>query len=171
MKKVLALMAAATVISGSAFADGAVNLTTWDSGKPIYYLTSGTLAGGSGFYAQVLSGGVPIVSTTPGVGNTFAIDTDGNFDAGFGMATGIAPSTSGELTLRVWKGTSTYDPTAPQAQVSWNQVIGDNPAAPTLPVPASLNIPSSLTIVAVPEPSTIALGMLGAAALLIRRRK
>lgn len=170
MKKVLAFVAAVTAISGSVFADGAVNLTTWDSGKPIFYLTDGSLAGGADFYAEVLSGGAAIVSTTPGAGSKFSIDPDGNFDAGFGLATGVDPLGTTTLTLRAWKGAATYAEAAAKGEVSWSQAVGDNPAAPTLPNAVALNVPSSV-IIQVPEPSTIALGMLGAAALLIRRRK
>lgn len=172
MKKVLAFMAAVTVISGTVLADGYINLTTWDSGKPVYYLTSGTLAGGADFYAQVVAGpnNAPVVSTTDGK-SVFNITSDGNIDNGTGLVLGVDPLASASVTFRAWKGAATYDAALERGAVTWNQNIGDNPAAPNAPTPASLNIPSSVTIVAVPEPSTIALGLLGAAALLIRRRK
>jgi hypothetical protein len=169
MKYVLAFMAAATVMIGSAFADGAVNLTTWDCGSPIYIFSDGRLAGGADWYAEILSGGAAIVSTTPGMGSRFPVDTDGNFDAGYGLATGVPSLGTAALTLRVWKGAATFDMSNFKGTLSWTQAVGDNPAAPTLPTPAKLNIPTSIIIL--PEPSTIALGMLGAAALFVRRRK
>jgi hypothetical protein len=169
MKKVLAFAAAVSMISGSAFATGAIDLTTYDAGNPVYYLTSGSLATGSDFYAQILYNGVPVASSS-GV-STFALSS-GDFDGGFGDVPGTADgATSVSLTLRAWKGTSTYDINAPQGEVNWSQTVGADPGAPTLPSPAQLAVPSSVIIKAVPEPTTIALGMLGAAALLIRRRK
>jgi len=47
---------------------------------------------------------------------------------------------------------------------------GDPQNPTTIPVPVGLQ-PFSLAIVGVPEPSTIALGVVGAAALLLRRRR
>jgi hypothetical protein len=177
MKKVLAFAAAISMISGSAFAIGAVDLTTYDAaggaGLPIYYLTSGSLpSGGSDFYAQVLYNGTPIVSTTGT--STFAIASDGNFDGGYGDIPGTTDSQANvSLTLRAWKGASWATATA-TGELTWNQTIGTDPGAPTTPSGLNLNIPSSLVltpVVTTPEPTTIALGMLGAAALLIRRRK
>jgi hypothetical protein len=173
MKKVLAFLAAVTMISGSAFADASVYLNTYDAGHPIFYLTSGSPATGSDFFAEVLGGPqggalAPIASS--GV-STFAI-VAGDFDNGFGSIPGLADNSAGSFTLRAWKGTAGYDAALEKGSVSWNQTTGANPGAPALPTPATLNIPSSVLIVAaVPEPSTIALGLLGAAALLIRRRK
>jgi hypothetical protein len=171
MKKILAFAAAVSMISGSAFATGAVSLNTYDSATPIYYLTSGTLATGSDVYAQVYYNGVAI-SNSDGV-STFSVSS-GDFDAGYADVPGTTDGQTGvSLTLKVWKGGTSYETAEYTATVTWSQTLGSDKGAPNAPDPAALAIPSSvvLTAVSIPEPTTIALGMLGAAGLLIRRRR
>jgi len=169
MKKVLAFLAAVSAISGSAYATGAVLLNNYDADKPIFYLTAGSVANGSDFYAQVLSG-TTVLANNSGV-NTFQIGSDGSFDFGFADVPGTADNAPDvSLTLRAFKGTS-WDTATYQGSVTWSQTLGANPGGVTLPTAATLNVPTSVIISPIPEPSTIALGMLGAAALLIRRRK
>ena len=49
--------------------------------------------------------------------------------------------------------------------------LGNPNASPQVPAPALFGMPAGYQLTLVPEPSTIVLGVLGAAALLIRRRK
>jgi len=49
--------------------------------------------------------------------------------------------------------------------------LGNPTASPPVPAPALFGMPTGWNLTLVPEPSTILLGVLGAAALLLRRRK
>ncbi len=143
-------MVAIAAISGSVFADGSIDLTTWDSGNSIYYLMAGKPAGGSGFYAEVLAGpNQTVIRSTADNSAKFLIEPDGNFDGGFGYIPNVAPNSAVSITLRAWKGATSYDKASERASVSWIQEVGDNPAAPAFPRPAMLNIPTNLIIVPV----------------------
>lgn len=95
----------------------------------------------------------------------------------------VLTTTSGAYQLRVWNTAngSTYEAAAATvgAKVGVSSsisvsLLGYNPATQTAPpgYPTANGFASfSLSTVAVPEPATIALGLFGAAGLLIRRRK
>jgi hypothetical protein len=172
MKKVLAVLAATTMVGMSVLADGTVYLNSFDSGNPIFYLNANTAADGADMFVQILANGTPIASTNPGNPTAFNL-SGGNFDAGYGVIPGVTTTDNVNFTIQAWKGAS-FATATETATATWTQKVADSPAAPTPPNPASLNNPAGLIIgpsAVVPEPTTIALGMLGAAALLIRRRK
>lgn len=81
--------------------------------------------------------------------------------------------------LRAWTGAATYELAAvtPGAKIgsssplTGNNIIVQGPPSLTTPPNTSLHGSFALTSVVVPEPATIALGLFGAAGLLVRRRK
>jgi len=191
MKK-LAILAALTMLSFSVKADKAtVNLNNFDAnggnGVPIYLVTSGTLAPTAGVFVQILGGpsggeqsavqdktGAAIAPWAMGTGGAGA----GFFDNGVGIVPGVADGAQANITLQVWQGTAAggFGAATTKASATWTQATGSwtSTQVPPAPFPnVALAIPgTSLTMTGVvPEPSTIALGLLGGLALLIRRRK
>jgi len=190
MKK-LAILAALTILSFSVKADKAtVNLNNFDAnggnGVPIYLLTSGTLAPTAGVFVQILGGPVggaqaPIQDKTGAAIAPFAMGTGGAgagyFDNGVGIVPGVADNGQAQITLNIWQGTAAGGISGAQNSVTktWTQATGGwNSAAvpPAALTGVALAIPgTSLTLTGVPEPTTLALGLLGGLALMIRRRK
>jgi len=185
MKK-LALLAAVTMVSLSVLADKAtVSLNNFDANVPIYYLKSGTLAPtGQNIFVQVWGGPVggtlnPLVDSA-GAAITIAMGAGGSgagwFDVGAGVVPGVADNAQATFQLVAWHGASLATADSTAKSPTWNQATGSWNSAAVPPAPLggpALNIPGGTwnTIVPVPEPSTILLSLLGAAALLIRRRK
>jgi hypothetical protein len=178
MKKVLSVLAALAVIgSASCFGAAAVSLNNYDANHPIY-LTGTTLAG-TGCYIQIYGGAdaasaVALTSTGGGNGVFSLADDPGFFDGGIGNIPGLADGAQATLVAHVWQGDGTPGAWANAGQnanvATWTQATGAN-TPPNLPAPAALAIPAGVTIVAVPEPTTLALGLIGAAGLLFFRRK
>lgn len=188
MKKLLltlALTALATATYGAAGA--AVNLNNFDPDKPIYIGSEGTLAANDAagnIYLAFMGGpqGGPLAPMTASDGvSVFELAFDGYFDGGFGAVPGAAPNAQVDLKIQVWKGAPgsdyasaaaalmpVYEATWTQASGSWDP--GPPPGTPS-GLPNGLSVPGTVVMTVVPEPSTIALGLLGAAALFIRRRK
>lgn len=177
MKKLLAVLAVLAVVSLSskAFAaDGTINLTNYDSNNPI---RSGSLTGPNlptaGSFVQVLGGAtggaLQVLSSSTGL-SIFTLSEPGFFDAGFAVVPGVAEGGTGQFQVRAWRTAATYDLASERGNsVNYSNAVGTNPAAPDLPRPALNQMPGFF--VAVPEPSTVILGLLGAGALLFRRRK
>jgi len=186
MKK-LAILAALGIMAVSAScwaaAQATVSANNYDADKAVFYLTAGTpVAINAGCMVEILGGAAGSGGTTLAtVAGTTQTDIPinqvaGYFDAGTVTIPGVTPSSNADITLRAFIGSS-WDTATYRGSVTWTgQATGSwDPSAvpPSPPTGPSMAIPSSiiLTAVAVPEPSTIALGLLGAAALLIRRRK
>jgi hypothetical protein len=184
MKKALALIAA-LLTSGAAYAQGQVNFLTAvgpAANRIVFAPVSrvgapaagqGTGAG-AGFSAQlVLDQGGTITALTPAT--TFRVDSPAAsffvVDPGSPVTVpGIASGGSAPLRLRAWDSTfASYD-----AAVAGSGQFGQSDIA-NVALGGGLLPPTNLVglqgFVMVPEPSTIALGVLGAAALLLRRRK
>jgi hypothetical protein len=78
--------------------------------------------------------------------------------------------------LRAWKGAATYEAAlvtvgAKVGSSATTSIVVGGPPSLAAPPNTSLHGGFTLSTVAVPEPATIALGLFGAAGLLIRRRK
>jgi hypothetical protein len=186
MKKLAVLAAIAIMgIAASAQVSSIVQLNNFGPpDSPIYYLTSGTPSPATqGVMVQVLAGPVggalaPIKNTS-GV-DTFPINTaglDGYFDGGIGVIPGIATAGGqADFQIRAWVGADFASASFTGLSAKWTQATTSADLTPPNLPPATiaaLNIPANVIVTgaAVPEPTTIALGLLGAAALMIRRRK
>lgn len=150
--------------------DGTTRLNTTFFGQIYAGANSGSLAAiGSAVQFGTVGG-------TPNVGaNGFIIGTTVSQVSGslFGGSAGV-------YQLRAWSGAATYELAAATvgAKIGSSSVqsvtFGGVPSgggAPLTPPDVSLHGSFQLSTVAVPEPATIALGLFGAAGLLIRRRK
>jgi len=103
---------------------------------------------------------------TPVLFGTVADGLDGYITTGGDLSvSGAAAGSTYWVKLHAWKvGDTSTEGFSPALSLK----LGGPGDPPT--VPASLDLLGATAIVAVPEPSTIALGLLGLAALLIRRR-
>ncbi len=175
--KRLALLAALIIGSAaSSFAAvGTVMLNNYDADKAVFLDTAGTKAPMDSVFFELLGNGALVQNTTDG-STKWSINAEaGYFDTGVGIVPGVAANATGvNFELRGYVGASWATGTK-IGSITWTQAVGswDNTAQPPAPPSgAALALPGNLLVkTAIPEPSTIALGLLGAAALLIRRRK
>jgi hypothetical protein len=181
MKKLLVTLAA-VLVSVSAFAQGSVSFSNRTSGGDWKVaLSDGTAAGlsaspiavnifladASGTAPTGTSLGSTTFRTTPAAAAFFVTSID-EIDV-----TGLAPGSSSQKFVAQFTGANIQTTTVPLVINPNAPAGGGTPPAPPgelLPANAAL-LGSTLTLPSVPEPSTIALGVLGAAALLLRRRK
>jgi hypothetical protein len=106
-------------------------------------------------------------------------DASGFFDAQTGVIPGATPGANVTFQLKAWTGGTSYGDSLNTLQAEsaqWSQATGSwvtDAQPPATPPSVTLALPGSFAMhnAVVPEPSTIALGLLGAGALLIRRRK
>jgi hypothetical protein len=175
MKKVLSIMAALGIVGAAVqcYGGAAVLSNNYDQngglGQPVYYEVPGTLAPVADTWLQFTTvGDVPI-------GAAFKLSDPGFFDTGFIEIPGAADNTDVSFKLQAWKGSVgiiadiTYAAAAAKVEATISQRAGANAGAPTPPNPAMLAMPTEF-VIAVPEPSTVALVLLGGAVLLLRRR-
>lgn len=183
MKKFIAL--AITLAASAAYGQGTVNLSNNVGAKIFPILTpSGGIVSGAGYSIGVYKAGTPEVL---GAGIVFAT-ANGRFNAGTGAAIpGVAAGAKASLVVRAWDnagGTinSYADATIKGESAPFSTGTlggdpdGDGPLLPITPIGMVVEgvggfTSFSLGTTVVPEPTTIALGAIGAAALLIRRRK
>jgi len=188
MKK-LALLAAITLMGVRCFAaaEATVPLNNFDANNAIMYMATPTSTSVPApltlnINVELLGGpsATQLQPVTPTGGGSAVIpiaasQVPGFFDGGVGVVPGVAGGATATFQLLAFVGT---DPTVAsavksatwtQATGSWDPTVVPPPPPPTTP---QLNVPAGITVgAAVPEPSTIALGLLGLGALLIRRRK
>lgn len=173
MKKLLTV-AALLVVAYATQAQGTVNFNNKTGGvdSPVFDVGGTTKLAGPAFLAGLYEGDTLLGATAPfrtGIGAGYwnpAPDSS--------RATSVAPGANATLTVRAWEasGGANY-----AAALSAGKKTGKSDAVtvatggagspPSLP--AVLTGLKSFSLV--PEPSTIALGALGAAVLLFRRRK
>jgi len=192
MKKLITIVAGVLLVNLAAMAQGTVSLANVGAGlnSPVRYFATGALVGaGDPVTVELLAGttaasvaplGTAVTTTTWLAGGYFGVGGAEKVLPGF--AAGSFPF----FQLRAWNntgGVNTYAGAlaANQAYVAgpvFQLVAGGglnglgNPAAsPPVPAPALFGMPTGWTLNLVPEPSTLLLGALGAAALLFRRRK
>jgi len=175
MKKLLIALAAVLVTAAS-YGQGFVNFNTRVTGgidAPIR-LADGTGPGPSYSAALYLVSG----------GNTTLVpDSVTTFRSGAGAAyivgkaaqvPGAPADAPANFVIRAWQtAAGSYEAAAASTTFGFGQ-SGQFTVTPTAPPAFPADLPASVTgftVTVVPEPSTIALGVLGAAALLLRRRK
>jgi len=164
---------------------------------PLYMDPADPAAGGAANKgAGQLAGGVTVGLFTAGSAAAFATSILGTTAAQSPFAVnpasqtvsvpGSAPGTTPSITVRAWQGQSFAAASAPQSGLEsgeWvigaTKQLGGDPGGGALPItPPTLSgfgpesgAGLSLTYHTIPEPTTIALGVLGVGALLLRRRK
>lgn len=184
MKKViLALFVAALAVSVNhgLMAQGATGAVILNNTTTPITMQGGTPAAGGTLF-QIL-GGPSEDSLTPlmlasgddifmtGAGLPPAAADTGLFLLGTVRVPGVDPNMDAFFQARAWRDAATFDEaTLRGASDVWQQATGNFPEPGSLQPPegVALEFPG---VTIVPEPTTIALGLLGAAALLFRRRK
>ena len=176
MKGIALSLMLAAAIPTTCFGAAAVALENYSSNTPVYYIPG--LLAGAGCYVQFYGGAdaasvQPLVSTAGGNGVFSLADNPGFFDGGIGNIPGVADGNQATIVAHVWQGDAAPGAWATawtfEAVATWTQLTGAN-SPPNLPTPAPLNFPAGLTLL-FPEPTTWALGLIGAGMLLVFRRK
>jgi hypothetical protein len=187
MKKLfLGLFACALLAANSAFATGEIQFLTFNSGdssKGTVFNTDGTTPVGSTFLGQLYISST-IGGTYTAIGSAVSfIDGFGVINAGTVTINGFNPGDSAFYMLRAWN--SAAGSTFEAASVAGNGIVGSSaPAAfqvggtgstgnppPVFSAVANIHPTFSVSVAAVPEPTTIALGVLGGLGMLARRRR
>jgi PEP-CTERM motif len=181
MKKAIILSLALSALVSVAKADIALDGLTFNANNSalgaVYFDTVGATPADStvkvDFLFGATSGSLTLASSV------FTIQ-NGNFgylNAGpFNVTTGsLGGGSAGFYQMRAWTGGATYSDVSNTkfgSSAITGITFGGTPlgGGAALP-PVALNLHGSFAIAAVPEPATIALGLFGAAGLLVRRRK
>jgi len=183
MKKLLLVGVVSLVGVSSVSAQGTINFVNRITGqldKPVYNV-GGALLSGANFMAQLYYS-----ATDPGPARSLnaILDTAAVFRTGAGagywnagadatrVLPGITPNTQVWLQVRAWDSTfgATYDIAKAAGGVWGDSNVFTAIAGGGSPPVAPANMTGLTSFTLVPEPSTIALGILGAVALLLRRR-
>lgn len=165
MKNILALAACVCALAVSAYGQGTLNfnnrVTSAGLDSPVFDV-GGAAKLAEGF-AQLVVNGTP-------VGDATAMRTGsaaGYFSGGTANIASVAPGATASIQVRAWKGGATFETaTATGISEAINVTLGGAGSPPSLPA----NLVGLKSFSLVPEPSTIALGLIGAAALMLRRR-
>jgi len=183
MKKI-AIIACSLLAAAGVYAQGTVNFANAGAGlnAPVHLNTIGGALVGTGYMAQLLldtgGGSLTAVGTAA---NFIGAGAPGYFNGGVVTVAQVAPGASGTFQAFAWDsatGVTTYA----AALAAWQAgtihggyggpvtiTTGGAGSPPTTPSPLTGLQPWFVT--QVPEPSTIALGVIGGLALLLRRRK
>lgn len=182
MKKFTATLLASSLLGLAAYAQGTVNFVNVNSGAGLnapIFLNDGTTKVGSGFTAELMAGAsagsLASVATTGFLTGAGA----GYFQGGTVVIPGVAGGANAFLQVRVFATSSGSFAAASAAgllntygQSGVFSVATGNPGASPPIVPAVLTGLTSFNLnPAIPEPSSLALAGLGAAALLAFRRR
>jgi hypothetical protein len=178
--KILAIAISCIGLTSAAFAQGQINFFTFNSTTSLgqVFSTAGVPAGGT--YVGQLYGGLTSDRTTftaVGTPSAFASNS-GYINSGIVNVAGTFGGQTFFYELRVWDSalaSSLETQATGRGGISPNVaslVLGGTPNGGGTPVPVSnANGFNTFTLAPVPEPSTIALGILGAGSLLFLRRK
>lgn len=177
MKKALIAVACA-VVSLSAYAQGTLNFNNRVPANsidaPVFNVGNTVKLEGTGFLAQIYAGPTADSLAAVGVASPFRTGAGaGYINAGANAAVSVptvAPGANAFVRVRAWDTSTgaTYEAAGIKGESALLTIAtGGVGAPPSLPA----NLVGLTSFSLVPEPSTIALGVLGAAALLLRRRK
>jgi len=195
-KQIIGLALGVAVCVPAAKADFQIDFTTTvNANNPVFDFGGSTVKGANGFVGELFLGTVSgnLSPLTTKAGSPSAIQSFGNTatsDDGYILAGSltyasmtITSDTAGFYQLAVWNtadgadfATASAKPgahvgiTAEQSVTFRGYVSGNIPPVSGVPQ-ASLQPSLTLSVVPVPEPATMTLGLLGAAGLLMRRRK
>lgn len=196
MKKLITIGASVLLVNLSALAQGTIllqNFGTGFTGAGVRDANNVLIAAGSPITVELLGGATAgsvqpftaqITTTTWAGGGIFGLGDS----AGERVLPGLAPGSFPFFQLRAWNNTGGITSYAaalsvPNAAYQYSTIFQlvpggglsglGNPAGVPTAIPAGplFGMPTGFQLIPVPEPSTIALGILGAAALLLRRRK
>jgi hypothetical protein len=188
LKKLILILVSAFV-GISSRGQGTLWLNNYDSGFGIFEYN---LPAPVGTQIQVLVGASPgslspIESVGPNPSSIFTVgasDVNGKgpgtgsfFDGGYGHVIDVAPGATAYVEVIAWVGAPSFSAalvtSGAYIDVSpvFSEALGTSPSAPNIPVPAILELPGSLRFFYVPEPSGMAVSVLGAAILLAFRRR
>jgi len=194
MKKLLATAASVLLVNLSALAQGTIQLQNIGPGlnAPVRDPSGALVGAGAPYTIELLAGttavsvapfATPVTTTTWLAGGYFGVSDFGGSDAAR-VLPGFAPGSFPFLQLRAWNNTGGI--TSFDAAVAVGQAYPPSPGFqlqlggglsglghtgdPPWPAPPLFGMPTGWTFLAIPEPSTVVLGVLGAAALLLRRR-
>jgi len=187
MKKIIATVLGVAAAS-AVYGQGTIASLANSLGATIYPIfdTDGTTKlAGSNYKVEVFLYGSDANPFGTQLGTTVSsIATSGRFNAGSSISVpGKAPGTTATLIVRAWDttkpGGSSYDTAAVRGKsdpfvtdLLGGDPDGDGPLLPITPKGMVTGTAAGFkSFSLVPEPTTIALGALGAAALLLRRRK
>ena len=176
MKKQLAIILTLAAVAVSANAQGFFNFANGASGvnAPVKESDGTTLLNNT-YKADYYYGAAGVVDPNALVSGGQAVSFSGN--GIFLGGTQIISGQSGTVTLQVraWRasdGASWAAAQVPGAHVGQGNLIQVALGTGAATVPNMVGLQGfNLTVVPVPEPATIALGLMGAGALFIRRRK
>jgi len=178
MKKIALLATCLWATAVVSYAQGTVNFSNAGGtfASPVYQADGTTKLSGSTYMAELLAG--PDASSLAVVGAAAPFLTGGGagfFNGGVITIATVVPGATGTFQVRAWSTAAGATFAAAQASGQGYGLsnvftgptggVGSPPSSPT-----SLTGLQSFNLV-VPEPSTIALGVLGGLALLLRRRK
>jgi hypothetical protein len=136
---------------------------------PVFDIDGTTRLAGNQYMAQLLINGTAI-ATTPFLTGGNA----GYFLGGTKVLTGVTSGSTVTATIQAWDTATgaSFDAALNKTSADWQlTIVGDTAVSPNVPPAALVGMPTGLSLVAVPEPTTIALAILGGVALLFRRRK
>jgi hypothetical protein len=185
MKK-LVIMAAAVFATVNIFAQGTVNFSNIGISAPVFNTKTGANAiSGTSFtvalYFAPSTGAAgeapPDDSTMVQLGASASLVAAGTYNAGTRTADIAPPGFFGWFQVRAWETSfGSYDSAANQlglvGKTAVTKIDTGDPTTVPPGTPASLKGISGIQLAVVPEPSVIGLGLLGAGALfLLRRRK
>jgi hypothetical protein len=182
MKKLI-ISAICVLAALSAYGQGSVNFTNFAPpiDAPVFGVDGTTRLSGAGFMAQLYAGPAGGALAAIGAPAPFlAGGGAGYFNAGSRAIAAVAPGAAADLQVRAWDASagSTYEAAlaaggaAGVSGVLAGITTGGAGSPPSLP--ANLTGLTSFSLMpgaVIPEPSTIALGLLGAGLLMFRRRK
>lgn len=171
MKRTLAVIAVLGVMAMAAktYAVGTLWLENYTADKPVFKITPGTKLAEPAFVSLWAGESAATLTQVFITGSPYSFaDDPGYFDAGV-VQLGTLPAGNLAFQVQVWTGGRSSPELVGLSEV-WTQQSGSYTPTepPTPPTGPSANL-GNITLV--PEPSTIALGLLGLGALLIRRRK
>jgi hypothetical protein len=180
MKKLLIALAA-VMITAATYGQGQVVFANrvGAAGLDAPVLIAGTQTGpGPGYSAQLfLSAGGSLTPLTPtsvfqAAGTGTAAIRDRYWEARTVDVPGVAAGNNATFVVRAWQTSKGSFDAAKAANDGWGESAPFQVAVGggTLP-PANLTTLQPFNVTVIPEPSVIALGVLGAAALMLRRRK